>query len=446
MRPEGEAAISIDVIRPIIGAAAEQALVGCTDSSAPNHIQFLPVNEPVFSDLRQAVSGLGGQDLMVRQVLEMAMAEGVKLPVSQDNGRVIGYLPALVDNAEAPTIDPLQMRPLLDPLDDLGPEFIIVGQPGLEPSYLPCKLPPTSELMVAKEPEISDCARPAQVDYAKLEASTISTQLRSVFVSALGFGLSKDMSGNPFLDKMPFCAPDTVATAAHCSGFLMPDDVTVLTALHCMKVFGGIEAGPKLEQLAVGESSACPDGANIVVLLDKAVLRGGTPLPEEIRSCRSLQRVSTDMVKILLDSPFSLPQLATSVAFTSPRQEGMRLISQGYPQVPIPMTSKGGRLLPIRNCLTTLAFKLGFRPPEETWGDLEIGGYGCASIDTANGMSGGAVFAITEDSSGLGLLGIVSAAFEFDPNQECRAMKTEIVPEDCGTNSPDHNVIEFVQR
>jgi hypothetical protein len=91
-----------------------------------------------------------------------------------------------------------------------------------------------------------------------------------------------------------------------------------------------------------------------------------------------------------------------------------------------------------------LRFKLGDDDLQISSEILSYQGFGCVTVDTMNGMSGGPVFALHNNYDAVSLIGIHVSSFETGGELECRALTEEIVSDSCDAKTTRYNLIEFI--
>lgn len=280
------------------------------------------------------------------------------------------------------------------------------------------------------------CFVPKNVDVRAVSPTVNYVRIHSVLISGVDRGFV-DADGQLRVRSGVKCeSPNT----AHCTGFLESDGASVLTAYHCVFQFMGsqLETGP----IEIGASAPCTSEDKIR-FVSAPVAASHFDIPDYgVARCESIMRLSNDIVRVKLDQQLptapSIPGNVQQVRLPEVGEienllvDGRRLYATGYMQVAELRDIPGGIVLPVRFCSVALAGKLGrfVADSEETVNELvaelssgqlfDASGYGCTSLDTMNGASGGPVFSVSDNSEDLVLIGFVVAAAHTGWTVECQ--------------------------
>jgi hypothetical protein len=335
-----------------------------------------------------------------------------------------------------------------------------IGGPGFAPGYTPCGFGSPrgssglSFASIGKDDyaaNTGECKPAYSYKIDSLQGQFRAVIARTVLVTSLGTGLTVKDDGqiSAAVEERP-CANGLWSNVYHCSGFLMNDNITVLTALHCIESFSSINAN----DFRTENEIECPSEGSLRFVASEGLNLSGELDSELITSCESITKIGDDLVHVRLSREFGNATLLSSTSGVSGLYDdasrielidGLPLFSAGFPQVKFVQSSIGGRLVPVRYCLDALNYVAGPVANDFSREALEYKKFGCVSVDTLNGMSGGPVFAIHERTNELSLIGAHVAAFEIGGDLECRALTEVIVPDTCGSDTTRYNLIEYVR-
>jgi hypothetical protein len=199
-----------------------------------------------------------------------------------------------------------------------------------------------------------------------------------------------------------------------CTGFLLSDRMTVLTAAHCLEVWGDAFAdgatGEDDPLISLGGEATDCDGEDLTFALTPATMGYITDenlLDSLVGTCSYVIVLPDDLAVFRLKEPLGeepdwLPSLTSSVRLRAPTDLEYLFNYPIYvPQFPhlAAQYEDWGEVRPLTGC--TVTFAMIFKDDDSIPLNRAISNYGCISVDTYSGSSGAPVFIRTVDVSGI---------------------------------------------
>lgn len=418
-----------------------------------------------------------GQDLIPGAILPPNEFQNWILPPDEPNmGWSTFVEPGIeVVPRENPISDPisawrlLEILPHLMPVGPDGTNPVVPGLPSTGVSVTP--VPAGGSILQLRNPNALDwngglkgdtsCFKPQVVDPARLGDQVNAVRMLTALVAGSP-GVLRPVGDQIAARRLEKCSPGVASVhTRHCTGLLEPPEGRAIwTAAHCLLNPSSGLAEASLRDIGVGESRPCSSETAFRAVSLLGLTRDDFIIPENfIRRCKNVERVADDIVRVTLTTPLPVVR-ADGEVFESWRLpesgemekllvEGRRLYGTGFMQSAVLYDLMGGRAMPMEDCLVALAGRLnlvgdGPTPAgapglarlraEIPDGAMIHQGYGCTSMDTMNGSSGGPVFAMDDYGSSLVLVGFISAASWTSFDMEC-STATEgksVLQDECG--------------
>ena len=303
------------------------------------------------------------------------------------------------------------------------------------------------------------CFVPQEVSAEVAGRGINSIRLQTVLVAALGRAIETYDKKN-YVYRYERCSADVkTAPVLHCSGIMEPDGKTVWTAAHCLRNGELSFVEEPLRNIPAGEERLCSESTLLrVVQLLGLTKDDFVVAPKLMSTCESITYFNPDVVRVRLTEALPASPL-DGVAFSPWRWpkvgeleqllvDGRRLFGAAYPQSPEMRDIMGGRIMTVEHCYGTLAGLLGYRGEASSTSEVALAvdrvkreappgtishkGYGCTTMDTMNGGSGGPVFALGDDGETLILIGLVSGAAWVSFEKECLTENENPLTDECG--------------
>lgn len=428
-----------------------------------------------------------GQDLTSGAMLPTNEFQNWILTLGPDMGWSTFVEPGIeVVPRENPISDPISAWRLLEilphlmpvgpdgtsPVMPVGPDGISPVVPGLPSTGISVTpVPAGGSILRLSNPNVLDwngglkgdtsCFKPQVVDPARVGNKVNAVRMLTALVAGSP-GVLRPVGDQIAARRLEKCSPGVASVhTRHCTGLLEPPEgQAIWTAAHCLLNPSSGLAEASLRDIGVGESRPCSSETAFRAVSLLGLTRDDFIIPENfIRPCKNVERVADDIVRVALATPLPVVPADGKVveAWRLPESgemekllvEGRRLYGTGFMQSAVLYDLMGGRAMPMEDCLVALAGRLnlvgdGPTPAgapglarlraEIPDGAMIHQGYGCTSMDTMNGSSGGPVFAMDDYGSSLVLVGFISAASWTSFDMEC-STNTEgksVLQDECG--------------
>ncbi|MFY0308264.1 hypothetical protein ACFMBG_00015 [Leisingera sp. D0M16] len=305
----------------------------------------------------------------------------------------------------------------------------------------------------------TSCYQPPEVDKEAVGRSVNSARLQTVLLASMG-KVIKPSDGGGLVYRHQTCSADVaIKKVLHCSGIVEPGGKTVWTAAHCLRNAKLDLVDETLRSLGIGSEKPCSEDTKFRAISLLGLTQSDYVVSSKyMSSCETIQFFSPDVVRVRLKEPlpwapvddvvFSAWRWPDPGELNSLLKRGRRLFGSGYPHTPVLMDISGGRLMGMEHCVETLAGLMGYYDVGSTDAERKagisklkseignnaetFGGFGCTSLDTRVGGSGGPVFALDDDGKSLILIGLVSGASWTDFDMECIGELDNPLQEQCG--------------
>lgn len=395
---------------------------------------------PVFST-RTFVPMIGGSDGL------LAMVDILTLRVPGDNAIPIGS-PSLV-----PLLPPVIPRPVTG-----CPWKTLNWQDGFVPDSDSCNLPKTFDMpAIALSAGVADNKAGWTGLGPIATVSGAANTLRDWGDSRPKVGLpphasdlwraQHDMVYISTDDDVAFvglAADDTARSIEHCSGYLLPDRLTVLTAAHCFGLWRD-----QLPPLKIGVSVPCKGEALRFRLYPGLVGASLASTEMMTQRCASVKGLPGDLALVTLAGVMGqaegwpkLGEIETAAVTPADIAATAAVYTLQFPHAAGLYEDREGSLQSLHKCAIAFAHAIHEEPSLSVANATRD--FACVSADTVTGASGAPVFLVKGDQ--LKLIGVVSHAMTNTYADEVIALQTEngLIPQDCGDGLC--NLISLLQR
>lgn len=330
------------------------------------------------------------------------------------------------------------------------PDCQIIGGNGLVPFD---KIEDLAVSTLASLPrEISSIVLPKVIDFnfseqvKKLASATVVMTVRSrVKHDASGTYLSLPIGG--------FCQKKI---SKHCSAFPNKSGSGIYTANHCVQtLLEGYQIDAHLMDLEIGQTKSCSDDNPLRFIKDINKARIGKHFDDSsVSQCKTVTRLSEDSVFIDLTGEITpLPaEISDLLLFPNELKQNEQLemeatqryrrtIGFGFAHTQDLVLSNGGYVSNNQSCRRTFdEISHGFQIPSHDPLKTGVGDFLCVSTDSLNGMSGGPIFSIMEQSK-FAMLGVFSFAYGSTRASECTMRKLKSIEENTEKMNGSFNVV-----